>query len=180
MSFSPSFFFFFSFLLFLLSLIYIYIKPNNNKKKQKQILFGSIFPTKKNLCLSFQKHKSFINKNSYILFNTHHWHTATSWETMKLHHYANLVVTHVITALWRKVDTPPGSFVSTTVKQEVFVAFVSIFSYFCDAVQTETSSRVLTMSLAFLQTRTCRLLRLYKNGHQSPVWHIWYQSKALK
>lgn len=114
MSFSSSFFF--SFFLFLLSLIYIYIKPN--KKKKTQILFGSIFPTKKNLCLSFQKHKSFINKISYILFNTHHWHTATSWETMKLHHYANLVVTHVITALWRNVGTPPGSFVSTTVKQK--------------------------------------------------------------
>lgn len=178
MSFSPSFFFFFSFVPFEPN-IHLY-KTQQQQKKQNQILFGSIFPTKKNLCLSFQKHKSFINKNSYILFNTHHWHTATSWETMKLHHYANLVVTHVITALWRKVDTPPGSFVSTTVKQEVFAAFVSIFSYFCDAVQTETSSRVLTMSLAFLQTRTCRLLRLYKNGHQSPVWHIWYQSKALK
>lgn len=33
------------------------------------------------LPLFFKKHKSFINKMPYILFNTHHWQRATSQET---------------------------------------------------------------------------------------------------
>lgn len=53
MSFSPSFFFFFSFVPFEPN-IHLY-KTQQQQKKQKQILFGSIFPTKKELMPVFSK-----------------------------------------------------------------------------------------------------------------------------
>lgn len=75
---------------------------------------------------------------------------------MKPHHYTIWVVTQVTAALWVQVNMPFGSYMLTTVKQKVFVAFVRFHSsllLWCS---------VNRISLSFLQTTTCRLLRLYK------------------
>lgn len=50
---------------------------------------------------------------------------------VKPHHYTTWVVTQVTTALWVKVNMPFGSYMSTTVKQKVFVAFVRFHFSLC-------------------------------------------------